>query len=502
MSSSTVSKRLCMLPRQTRALSLYSVVGQHHHASIEAPPPPRPSPTTTSRHPPTNSNGQQQQSHSNQNPTPLALQFQLQLPQSPQPFPFFPSSPFSSQLHTHFSRGLLHAPTRRGKGTRRTLRLDVAAYGIPKRRAHTQPPPHTSLTDGLDLATQVGEDAYFIRPDSLGVSDGVGGWSRSSSPSSANSALFAKSLMHYCSHELGLQEQLRKSHSQPNPPSQPQLQPRHHPASVPAPHPPTAAPPPPLTPLDILDRAYTRSLSSFNALGLTGGSATALLAVLPPASRSLLIAHLGDCAICLVRDGAIAYRSEEMQHAFNYPLQLGPASPTLPAHARTVEIQVREGDIVILSSDGMTDNLWDEDVLDEVHKFSRCDGAGAGAGGGGGVEGDAFARMLSQALCSRAKRVSERRPGGTGQDRSDLRWAAAAGWAAGPDVFEQEVNQELEVPFARRAREEGVKFVGGKCDDISVLVAVISPCASRPADVPDPKEKNVQANDGRKGASS
>jgi protein phosphatase PTC7 len=154
---------------------------------------------------------------------------------------------------------------------------------------------------------------------------------------------------------------------------------------------------------------------------------------------------------CLVRDGAIVYRSEEIQHAFNYPLQLSPASPTLLA--RTVEIEVKEGYIVILSSDGMTDNLWDEDVLDEIHKVSRNDGGGGR--GRGRAEGDRFSRWLSPALWSRAKSVSERRGGS--QDRSDLGWAA--GWTD-TNVFGQEL--ETEVPFARRAREEGVKFVGGQ----------------------------------------
>ena len=32
-----------------------------------------------------------------------------------------------------------------------------------------------------------------------------------------------------------------------------------------------------------------------------------------------------------------------------------------------------------------------------------------------------------------------------------------------------------EVPFARRAREHGKCFRGGKPDDISVLIAVVSP---------------------------
>ena len=58
--------------------------------------------------------------------------------------------------------------------------------------------------------------------------------------------------------------------------------------------------------------------------------------------------------------------------------------------------------------------------------------------------------MLSEALCSRARKVSE----------------ARASRPASPSS---------EIPFARRAREEGRSFVGGKTDDISVLVAVISP---------------------------
>jgi hypothetical protein len=36
----------------------------------------------------------------------------------------------------------------------------------------------SKLTDGLDLAVQIGEDAYFVRDNAMGVADGVGGWSR------------------------------------------------------------------------------------------------------------------------------------------------------------------------------------------------------------------------------------------------------------------------------------------------------------------------------------
>ena len=68
--------------------------------------------------------------------------------------------------------------------------FDVGAYGIPKFRpsnvvsgrdgvggaehwSHNSKP-----MEGLDLAVQVGEDAYFVRDNAMGVADGVGGWSR------------------------------------------------------------------------------------------------------------------------------------------------------------------------------------------------------------------------------------------------------------------------------------------------------------------------------------
>ena len=66
----------------------------------------------------------------------------------------------------------------------------MGAYGIPKRRPSSIDAGrnvagdaelwshHRKLGDGLDLAVQVGEDAYFVRDNAMGVADGVGGWSR------------------------------------------------------------------------------------------------------------------------------------------------------------------------------------------------------------------------------------------------------------------------------------------------------------------------------------
>jgi hypothetical protein len=58
--------------------------------------------------------------------------------------------------------------------------LDVGAYGIAKRsrRGTGVWMGREEADDGLGLAVQVGEDAYFIRDNAMGVADGVGGWAR------------------------------------------------------------------------------------------------------------------------------------------------------------------------------------------------------------------------------------------------------------------------------------------------------------------------------------
>jgi len=170
------------------------------------------------------------------------------------------------------------------------------------------------------------------------------------------------------------------------------------------------------------------------------------------------IAHLGDCMGILVRGDDIVWRSEEMWWAFNTPLQLGPASSTLPSAAQVVTLPVHADDILVLASDGLSDNLWDEEVLDEVVRFRRTFLASPLANGSQ-LPRRTLAGMLSEALCSRARKVSQRRSTMTSTAESL------------PTVLEA----DDEIPFGRRAREEGRLFRGGKPDDISVLVAVISP---------------------------
>ncbi|TFK27105.1 hypothetical protein FA15DRAFT_666844 [Coprinopsis marcescibilis] len=194
-----------------------------------------------------------------------------------------------------------------------------------------------------------------------------------------------------------------------------------------------------------------------------------------PYDAVLKIAHVGDCMGMLIRDEEIIWRSEEMWWDFNMPLQLGPAThptvkPSTAAHHFT--LPVRADDILILASDGLSDNLWDEEVLDEVVKFRHSflgketnpDSAPADLL----LRRKTLAGMLSEALCSRARKVSERRA-----------TPKASGTSTPKGTQARSVPlEEDEIPFARRARESGRYFRGGKQDDISVIVAVISPAES------------------------
>lgn len=164
----------------------------------------------------------------------------------------------------------------------------------------------------------------------------------------------------------------------------------------------------------------------------------------PAHDAVLKIAHLGDCMGMLVRDEHIAWRSAEMWWAFNTPVQLGPSSSARPNDAQILELPVQADDILILASDGLSDNLWDSEVLDEVVRFKRSFLKDADKRKGPGLLGRrTLAGMLSEALCSRARRVSERKGKSFADDDGDV---------------------EDEIPFARRAREQGKTFKGGKID--------------------------------------
>ena len=151
-----------------------------------------------------------------------------------------------------------------------------------------------------------------------------------------------------------------------------------------------------------------------------------------------------------------------MQHAFNFPLQLGTHSRDEPMKdARRYDVDVGRGDIVVVGSDGLMDNLvrsfaldlcgspadqrqFDEEILDILNGFAPPSSASlnihsqpptppASRPSSPTSSLPAFSpQKVSEALCKRARAVSEQITATT--------------------------------PFMERAIDEGIDFVGGKKD--------------------------------------
>ena len=143
--------------------------------------------------------GEGQQHHTNTTQPPFSLALTSPQPGTSPPHtpsgsshapghPFFPYT-FSNRGTNPFYNASVDADTNRPSSKRQRARyqLDVGAYGIAKRSKGESQPRGTKQrlwskeeesADDLGLAVQVGEDAYFIRENAMGVADGVGGWAR------------------------------------------------------------------------------------------------------------------------------------------------------------------------------------------------------------------------------------------------------------------------------------------------------------------------------------
>ncbi|CAG8433642.1 1206_t:CDS:2 [Ambispora gerdemannii] len=277
---------------------------------------------------------------------------------------------------------------------RKSLSFSHGASGIPKHPDKLA----SNSTDGNYFSINCGEDSFFRRHDSLGVADGVGGWRHPPHMEHVvvNSALYSRKLMHYAYKELEKYDIINNEEY-------------YHYDNV--------------NPKQILQTSYDKTLRDCALEGIVGSS-TALISVLR--GDELRIANLGDCGIIVIRHNDVIFRNEEQQHSFNYPYQLGTGLFDEPSDAQTINVKIKSGDIVVLGSDGLFDNLFDDDIVEEVRR--------------NGLR----AQTISDALAWRAKGVS-----------GDL-------------------NNVNGSPFQCRASQEGLYHLGGKMDDITVLVAIVT----------------------------
>jgi protein phosphatase PTC7 len=196
------------------------------------------------------------------------------------------------------------------------------------------------------------------------------------------------------------------------------------------------------------------ALAAAHRLTRKPGSATACVLRLDPGARELEAANLGDSGFLLIRAGAVAFRSPPLQHFFDCPLQFGAApeftsDTDTAADAQVYRLPVLPGDVIVLGTDGLLDNMHRDEILEVVAAAAAC-------GGGGGAEGA-------------AKELAARAAAHAGDPEFASPYAAEA------------AAQGLDLPLWEKLA--GLSFAGGKLalgtlkggkqDDVTVVIAIV-----------------------------
>jgi len=256
------------------------------------------------------------------------------------------------------------------------------------------------------------EDAHFVHTDALGVADGVGSMVQYKHLG-VDSADYATGLMSLAASSLLPDGEVMLD--------------------------------------EALETAEKRALAACRLAEqeVTGfGAATMLTLVL--SGYNIGVANLGDSGFMLLRQGLdgmkVVQKSREMQHGWNFPYQLCRLPPKLETqlkslkrdHASDCELyseMVCAGDLILLYSDGVSDNLHEREILDIVNKALP----------------PAFAELLG--LHERA----------THPEKIAKALASAAQLRSR--------DQKAKVPFYHYSKKHGYDCIGGKADDITVVAA-------------------------------
>ncbi|KAK2758633.1 hypothetical protein FQN54_003323 [Arachnomyces sp. PD_36] len=302
-----------------------------------------------------------------------------------------------------------------------------------------------------------GEDAYFVSKvggDSgafaFGVADGVGGWVRSG----IDPADFSHGLCGYMA-ETALDWD-RPVNS--------------------------------LRARELMQRGYQKVLDDKS---IFAGGSTASIGIARE-DGSLELANLGDSGSIHCRLAAVHHYSIPQTHAFNTPYQLskiptpmrtqvaifgGQRYDDLPQHANIMNTTMQHGDVLVLSTDGVLDNLNNQEILKMVSTRMMAKKAWVGKPDQGISVSDEFDSL------------TRRDPTSTGAEAP----SSTSFVAPGRDIKNSDYTlQELlasnitrraklasldlrrDGPFAKEALRQfpNEPFHGGKVDDITVVVVI------------------------------
>ena len=317
-----------------------------------------------------------------------------------------------------------------------------------------------------DKASRGGEDSYFVCDRALGVADGVGGWAESGvNPKDYSQGLMDVAKAYYCE-ENCCEEGAGDDNGERGSDNAGTVVVDDSGAMY------DAAGPSARTTSGATPRASKSSMEALkraHAETQKPGSSTACIVQIDLETGALDSSNLGDSGFLVVRDGTVVMRSEFQEHFFDCPFQLASLrfvpETDQATDAAVLSGQVEAGDLIVIGSDGLFDNVPVEDMMLAVRAVDQDASVGGSAGGSGSGSGSGSGR---------AQAIAE---------------------ALGAMAFANSQDPEYESPYALEARKQGyelsflekiqaAKFTegglqlgqitGGKMDDVTVVVAEIT----------------------------
>jgi len=188
------------------------------------------------------------------------------------------------------------------------------------------------------------------------------------------------------------------------------------------------------------------------------------------------VANLGDSGFLQLRLGSVHHYSNPQTHAFNTPYQLSLTPPEIlaqamvfgglplndkPDRADLADHMLRHGDVLVLATDGVWDNLNSQDILHIVSKHMRLTGAWLRSPNQGYTISPVLSELVDKSLGAQKHKLP-----GTLQS---ILAAAIVGEAKTASM-----SAKRDGPFAKEMQKQFPydAWHGGKVDDISVLVVI------------------------------
>jgi protein phosphatase PTC7 len=97
------------------------------------------------------------------------------------------------------------------------------------------------------------------------------------------------------------------------------------------------------------------------------GASTAVVASIGE-NGFLQALNVGDSCCMVIRGGRISAKTREISHYWECPYQLSEDSPDRPKDGTKLNVELIPGDLIVMGSDGIFDNIGDDMLLDLIGK--------------------------------------------------------------------------------------------------------------------------------------